>query len=173
MLTTGNCKLLAMYMYRLCNNSPFRHKQMMMVLQLKVDIVLCLDDIIPHSVQKGVLSSHYAIIPHANLQFMTMAFGYAPQGSSGMSYCNQTPFPPHEGLGLGTRLEVCVYVLVSTCGTWIHVLPSLLHLYWYHGTWVLPSLLHWYWYHGVYMDDHYHRFVYLPNTLAQPFIFLY
>ena len=28
---------------------------------------------------------------------MTMAFGYAPQGSSGMSYCNQTPFPPCEG----------------------------------------------------------------------------
>ena len=34
-----------------------------------------------------------------------MAFGYTPQGSSGMSYCNQTPFPPHEGWGLGTRLE--------------------------------------------------------------------
>ena len=26
-------------------------------------------------------------------------------GSSGMSYCNQTPFPPREGWGLGTRLE--------------------------------------------------------------------
>ena len=49
-------------------------------------------------------SSHYAIIPRARLQFMTMAFGYAPQGSSGMSYCNQTPFPPREGWGLGTRL---------------------------------------------------------------------
>ena len=50
-------------------------------------------------------SSHYAIIPRARLQFMTMAFGYAPQGSSGMSYCNQTPFPPREGWGLGTRLR--------------------------------------------------------------------
>ena len=49
-------------------------------------------------------SSHYAIIPRARLQFVTMAFGYAPQGSSGMSYCNQTPFPPREGWGLGTRL---------------------------------------------------------------------
>ena len=59
---------------------------------------------------KGVLpttishSSHYAIFPCAHPQFMTTAFGYAPQGSSGMSYCNQTPFPPCEGWGLGTRL---------------------------------------------------------------------
>ena len=27
-------------------------------------------------------------------------------GSSGMSYCNQTPFPPCEGWGLGTRLSI-------------------------------------------------------------------
>ena len=35
-----------------------------------------------------------------------MAFGYAPQGSGGMSYCNQTPFPPREGWGLGT--DYCI-----------------------------------------------------------------
>ena len=35
---------------------------------------------------------------------MTMAFGYAPQGSSGMSYCKQTPFPLREGSGHETRL---------------------------------------------------------------------
>ena len=34
-----------------------------------------------------------------------MAFGYASQGSGGMSYCNQTPFPPREGWGLGARLQ--------------------------------------------------------------------
>ena len=28
-------------------------------------------------------SSHYAIIPHACLKFMTMAFGYVPQGRGG------------------------------------------------------------------------------------------
>ena len=28
---------------------------------------------------------------------ITMVFGYAPLGSGGMSYCNQTPFPLHEG----------------------------------------------------------------------------
>ena len=32
-----------------------------------------------------------------------MPDGYVT-GSSGMSYCNQTPFPPREGWGLGTRL---------------------------------------------------------------------
>ena len=35
------------------------------------------------------------VISHAR-QYVT--------GSSGMSYCNQTPFPPREGWGLGTRL---------------------------------------------------------------------
>ena len=70
-------------------------------------------------------SSHYGIIPRARLQFMPMAFGYAPQGSSGMSYCNQTPFPPREGWGLGTRLlvtcslvgKVCVLI---ACPCWRH-----------------------------------------------------
>ena len=33
-----------------------------------------------------------------------MQDGYVT-GSSGMSYCNQTPFPLREGWGLGTRLE--------------------------------------------------------------------
>ena len=33
-----------------------------------------------------------------------MPDGYVT-GSSGISYCNQTPFPPREGKGLGTRLE--------------------------------------------------------------------
>ena len=28
---------------------------------------------------------------------LTMVFGYAPLGSGGMSYCNQTPFPLREG----------------------------------------------------------------------------
>ena len=27
---------------------------------------------------------------------LTMVFGYAPLGSGGISYCNQTPFPLHE-----------------------------------------------------------------------------
>ena len=35
-----------------------------------------------------------------------MPDGYVT-GSSGMSYCNQTPFPPREGWGLGTRLVQC------------------------------------------------------------------
>ena len=51
-------------------------------------------------------SSHSAIIPRACL----MAFGYAPQGSGGMSYCNQTPFPPREGWGLGTRLGLVLSI---------------------------------------------------------------
>ena len=28
---------------------------------------------------------------------LTMIFGYAPLGSGGMLYCNQTPFPLREG----------------------------------------------------------------------------
>ena len=55
-------------------------------------------------------SSHYAIIPRACLKFMTMAFGYVPQGFSGMSYCNQTPFPPREVWGLGMRLGMYMYL---------------------------------------------------------------
>ena len=35
--------------------------------------------------------------------FLHMPDGYVT-GSSGMSYCNQTPFPLREGWGLGTRL---------------------------------------------------------------------
>ena len=89
----------------------------------EVDIVLCLDDSgrdIPQCTKRRAIihgttishSLHYAIIPCARLQFMTMAFGYTRQGSSGMSYCNQTPFPPHEGWGLGTRLEALMTIEV-------------------------------------------------------------
>ena len=66
-----------------------------------------------------------------------MVFGYAPQGSSGMSYCNQTPFPPtsntegkhelcHSGLdyglnfGLDFGLESFMYEL-----TWASVITGL------------------------------------------------
>ena len=42
--------------------------------------------------------------PTCLLKIYDVSFGYAPQGSSGMSYCNQTPFPLREGWGLGTRL---------------------------------------------------------------------
>ena len=82
-------------------------------LMAEVDIVLRLDDSgrdIPHSVQKGVLSSMVQpfltlrTMPRACLKFTTISFGYAPQGSGGMSYCNQTPFSPREGWSLGTRL---------------------------------------------------------------------
>ena len=45
-----------------------------------------------------------------------MPDGYVT-GSSGMSYCNQTPFPPCEGWGLGTRLgnNTCVHKQVKAC----------------------------------------------------------
>ena len=39
-----------------------------------------------------------------------MPDGYVT-GSSGMSYCNQIPFPPHEGWGLGTRLTYLGHVV--------------------------------------------------------------
>ena len=64
----------------------------------------------------GTAISHNASIPRDCLKFMTMAFGYTPQGSSGMSYCNQTPFPPREGWGLGTRLVLALlHVMSNVC----------------------------------------------------------
>ena len=52
-----------------------------------------------------------------------MAFGYTPQGSGGMSYCNQTPFPPREGWGLGTRLAFGI-LLAGRHGNAYCVMPS-------------------------------------------------
>ena len=62
--------------------------------------------------------SHFSLFALCNyptclLKICDTSFGYAPQGSSGMSYCNQTPFPPREGLGLGTRLG-CQSAMVWT-----------------------------------------------------------
>ena len=54
--------------------------------------------------------SHFFLFALCNYPtcLLTMAFGYTPQGSSRMSYCNQTPFPPREGWGLGTGLALIV-----------------------------------------------------------------
>ena len=67
---------------------------------------------------------------------MTMAFGYAPQGLSRMSYCNQTPFPPREVWGLGTRLgmyictcmiytQLFLISLVTVCVRFAHIITIL------------------------------------------------
>ena len=47
-----------------------------------------------------------------------MAFGYVSQGLGGMLYCNQSPFPPRVGWGLGTRLIVTRTLPLCEGGVW-------------------------------------------------------